>query len=94
MKFIKKVIKKLIGKRKYYKWLTLNRIHFMHYPSKNFTDLCKGIDVDIPHKDVFLYYRFIEKPELRPKEFRNQNPTRRINRLIERFIKALTKVFA
>ena len=31
----------------------IHRIHFMKYASKDFSDLCKGKDADVPYKDVF-----------------------------------------
>ena len=49
------------------------RVHYMGYTSREFRFLSSGIDRDVPHKDTFLYYRFLEEPEKMPKTFRRLN---------------------
>ncbi|MBD2359323.1 sugar transferase [Tolypothrix sp. FACHB-123] len=44
-------------------------LHYMSVASSDFTRLCKGEDVDIPYRDVFLHYRYLKSPETRPKSF-------------------------
>lgn len=58
MEFIKKIIKKLIGKRNYYKWLTLNRIHFFLLKSglisnKEFKEYRAELEKDNFIKEMF-----------------------------------------
>ena len=45
----------------------------MGYKSRNFHYLCQGEDVDIPHRDVFLHYRFLDEPEKAPKSLKKVN---------------------
>jgi len=63
----------------------IHRIHYMNYPSNDFSRLCKGKDVDICYKDVFLHYRFLKEPEQKPKVLKPQN-------LIEKRKKKLIKL--
>ncbi|NMG59461.1 methionine synthase [Geitlerinema sp. P-1104] len=51
----------------------IHRIHYMGYKSRNFHYLCQGEDVDIPHRDVFLHYRFLDEPEKAPKSLKKVN---------------------
>jgi hypothetical protein len=44
----------------------IHRIHYMSYSSKDFAQLAQGTDVDIPHKDVFLHYRYLKQPDQKP----------------------------
>lgn len=44
----------------------IHRIHYMNYPATSFSRLSQGENVEIPYKDVFLYYRFMKQPELMP----------------------------
>jgi hypothetical protein len=46
-----------------------NRLLYLHYigiPSKAFTRVCKGENVDFSYRDVFLHYRYLHNPENRP----------------------------
>ncbi|MBW4452170.1 MAG: sugar transferase [Nostoc indistinguendum CM1-VF10] len=47
----------------------LTYLHYMSISSSDFTRLCGGQDVDIPYRDVFLYYRYLKSPEQRPQRF-------------------------
>jgi hypothetical protein len=42
---------------------SIHRIHYMGYNSQLFSLLCQGEDTNIPHQQVFLFYRFINEPE-------------------------------
>jgi hypothetical protein len=48
----------------------IHRIHYMGYSSEAFTRLCLGEEIDIPHREVFLHYRFMREPEKAPKSLR------------------------
>jgi len=67
----------------------IHRIHYMGYPSKDFYYLCRGEDVPIPHREVFLHYRFLEEPEKTPKSLKKINPGTRLWRQYEQGIKKL-----
>ncbi|MCH8506710.1 MAG: hypothetical protein LAT50_20695 [Ectothiorhodospiraceae bacterium] len=51
----------------------IRRIHYMGYPSKDFYYLCRGEDLALPHRDVFLHYRFLQEPEKAPKSLKKIN---------------------
>ncbi|AKG24494.1 Npun_R2821/Npun_R2822 family protein [Calothrix sp. 336/3] len=44
----------------------LTYIHYMSVGAYAFTKLSAGEDVDIAYRDVFLHYRFLKSPELKP----------------------------
>ena len=41
----------------------IHRIHYMNFPAQDFAKLSQGEDMVIPHKDVFLHYRFLKDSE-------------------------------
>ncbi len=46
-----------------------NRLTYIHYiglSSKIFTQVCAGENIDFPYRDLFLHYRYLHEPELRP----------------------------
>ncbi|MEG3859287.1 Npun_R2821/Npun_R2822 family protein [Microcoleus sp. herbarium12] len=45
----------------------LTYLHYMSISAAKFTRLCAGEDVEIPYRDVFLHYRYLNSPETRPK---------------------------
>lgn len=49
---------------------SIHRLHYMNTPSRDFAMLCQGKEINLPHRDIFLYYRFLKNPEQRPKELR------------------------
>lgn len=51
----------------------VHRIHYMGYGSDGFKDLCRGEAIDIPHRDVFLHYRFLAEPEAKPQQLKQAN---------------------
>jgi hypothetical protein len=57
----------------YDKGKRLTYIHYMSVPSSKFTQLCAGKDVEIPYRDVFLYYRYLNCPEEHPRSFARPN---------------------
>ncbi|QIZ72531.1 Npun_R2821/Npun_R2822 family protein [Oxynema aestuarii] len=52
----------------------IHRIHYMNYPSIYFNRLSQGENLNIPHQDVFLHYRFLKHPEAKPKELKTPSP--------------------
>lgn len=44
----------------------LTYLHYMSLPAWKFMRLCQGEDIDIPYRDIFLYYRYLHSPEKRP----------------------------
>ncbi|UCG34855.1 MAG: methionine synthase [Candidatus Omnitrophota bacterium] len=51
----------------------IHRIHYMGYLPIDFALLCRGVDVNIRYKDVFLYYRFLKNPKQRPERLKQLN---------------------
>lgn len=51
----------------YDKGRRLTYLHYMSISSAKFTQLCAGENVDIPYRDLFLYYRYLKSPEMQPK---------------------------
>lgn len=70
----------------------IHRIHYMNVSSSEFKRLCQGEDVSIPHRDVFLYYRFLKEPENRPKTFHPPSPQVKLERKLQAVLKKLTKL--
>lgn len=72
----------------------IHRIHYMSYSSKDFARLSQGEDVDIPHKDVFLYYRYLKNPEQKPKQLKSPTTLVKTSRLFQKAVKKLQKVIS
>ena len=51
----------------YDKGRRLTYLHYMSISAAKFTRLSAGEDVEIPYRDVFLHYRYLNSPETRPK---------------------------
>ncbi|MEG4329325.1 sugar transferase, partial [Microcoleus sp. herbarium5] len=51
----------------YDKGRRLTYLHYMSIAATKFTRLCAGEDVEIPYRDVFLHYRYLNLPETQPK---------------------------
>ena len=47
----------------------LTYLHYMSIASTKFNRLCEGIDVEIPYRDLFLHYRYLNAATQRPTEF-------------------------
>jgi hypothetical protein len=69
----------------------VHRVHYMGYRADEFRRLCCGEDVGIPHRDVFLHYRFLEEPEAKPKVFKKVDAVTKIVRLIDKLLKKLSR---
>ena len=72
----------------------IHRIHYMGYGSDRFKRLCGGEDIDIPHRDVFMYYRFLEEPEAKPKRLKKANFLIKAMHSLEKNLKKLKKKVA
>ncbi len=48
------------------KGVSLTYLHYIGIPSSVMARLCQGENLDVPYRDVFLHYRFLHDPELRP----------------------------
>lgn len=62
----------------------IHRIHYMGYSSTDFARLCRGEDVDIPFKQLFLHYRFASHPAQKPLVLRKPNVFTQVNRLLQK----------
>ncbi len=76
----------------------IHRLHYMNYPAADFASLTQGKDVDIRYKEVFLHYRFLKQPELRPSKLKSSGFWNKINRNLSKNLKkskaALFRTFA
>lgn len=70
----------------------IHRIHYMSYSHRDFTRLSQGYDVKIPHQDVFLYYRFLKKPEQQPKQLKSLRFWHHLADQIQKIVKELQKI--
>lgn len=70
---------------------SIHRIHYMGYKSERFTRLCQGEDTNIPHQEIFLYYRFMHQPEAAPKSLKRPNLTVKIERFIQKLRNRIKK---
>ncbi|WP_373538107.1 Npun_R2821/Npun_R2822 family protein [Microcoleus sp.] len=50
----------------YDKGRRLTYLHYMSISAAKFTRLCAGEDVEIPYREVFLHYRYLNSPEKLP----------------------------
>ncbi|HLO51738.1 MAG TPA: hypothetical protein VK211_25220 [Kamptonema sp.] len=44
----------------------LTYLHYMSIAASKFAQLCAGEDVEVPYRDVFLHYRYLNSPENYP----------------------------
>jgi hypothetical protein len=72
----------------------IHRLHYMNYSSADFARLCRGEDVDIRYKDIFLQYRFLKQPEQQPKQLKQPNLFAKTNRNFHKAIDKLKRVIA
>jgi len=72
----------------------IHRLHYMNYSSRDFARLCKGEDVDIRYKDVFLYYRFLKQPELKPKELKTPSLFVKSNRNLQTVLQKIKRTIS
>jgi len=71
----------------------IHRIHYMNYPSIDFSRLCKGEAVNIRYADTFLDYRFLKDPSQKPQRLEKQSSLTKMNRKINKIIKKFGKFF-
>lgn len=45
----------------------LTYLHYIGVSSSVFRRLCAGENIDFPYRDIFLYYRYLNEPENRPR---------------------------
>lgn len=69
----------------------LTYIHYMSVPSSKFTELCQGHHVDIPYKELFLHYRYLNCPEQRPQTFVRPNKITQIQKNLDQFFQQKVK---
>ena len=67
----------------------IHRLHYMGYPSIEFTRLSQGEEVKIRHQDEFLHYRFLKHPEQRPKQLKPPSIAAKTNRFIQKAVNKL-----
>ena len=72
----------------------IHRIHYMNYSSADFARLCRGEDVKICYKDVFLHYRFLKQPDLKPKTVKPSSSREKASRFLTQAIKKVKKTLS
>ncbi|CAD0229211.1 Methionine synthase [Planktothrix agardhii] len=72
----------------------IHRIHYMGYSSVDFGRLSQGEDVHIPYQDVFLHYRFLKQPELKPQKLKFPSFWVKMKRNLGNITQKIKKKFA
>lgn len=67
----------------------IHRIHYMGYSSTDFARLCRGEDVNIPFKHIFLHYRFASQPDQKPSILQAPSLLTQVNRSLQKKTKSL-----
>ena len=67
----------------------IHRLHYMGYPSIEFTRLSQGEEVNIRRQDEFLHYRFLKHPEKKPKQLKPPSIATKTNRFIQKAVQKL-----
>ncbi|NJR50820.1 MAG: methionine synthase [Leptolyngbyaceae cyanobacterium CSU_1_3] len=69
----------------------IHRIHYMGYASSDFARLSQGELVDIPHRDIFLHYRFLKELEQKPQVLKPASSLIRVSRFLNKTANKLKK---
>lgn len=67
----------------------LTYLHYIGIPSKVFTRICAGENLDFPYRDIFWHYRYLHEPEKRPKFTTKPKPFDGTPSLWEKVLKKL-----
>ncbi len=67
----------------------LTYLHYIGVPSSAFTRLCAGENLDLPYRDIFLYYRYLHEPEKMPRFMRKPTSYNPPPSFTERILKKL-----
>lgn len=70
----------------------IHRIHYMNYPSIDFSRLSQGEAVNIRYADLFLDYRFLQEPSKKPQTLTDPSTITRMTREVNRVIKKVRKL--
>lgn len=70
----------------YDKDIRLTYIHYIGLSSRIFAQICTGINIDFPYKDLFLYYRYLYEPEKYPQFTNKAQPFKKYPGLAERLM--------
>ncbi|AMW27515.1 Npun_R2821/Npun_R2822 family protein [Arthrospira platensis] len=69
----------------------IHRIHYMNFSAADFARVSKGEDVNIPHRDVFLHYRFLKQPNAKPSNFAEPDLFTKIGRFKDKALKKIKR---
>lgn len=72
----------------------IHRIHYMNYPSIDFTRLCQGEEVNIRYQEIFLTYRFLKNPEAKPTQLVSPSALTKLGRKFQTYTGKVKKVFS
>ncbi|MCU0547893.1 MAG: sugar transferase [Leptolyngbya sp. Prado105] len=70
----------------YDKGQRLMYLHYMSIATSAFNRLCQGENVAIPYRDLFLHYRYLNQPELRPAIFAAPKQPHVVSQFVQRKI--------
>ena len=73
----------------YDKGKPLTYIHYIGLSSRLFARVCEGENINFPYRDLFLYYRYLHKPEKRPQFTTQAKSYNQIPSLAKRVISKL-----
>lgn len=65
----------------------LTYIHYIGLSSRLFAQVCTGINIDFPYRDLFLYYRYLYEPEKYPQLTTKAQPLPKSTNLTERVMR-------
>jgi hypothetical protein len=67
----------------------LTYLHYIGLSSKLFPRVCGGENIDFPYRDIFLHYRYLHEPEMRPKFTTKPKPYNQPPSLAKRVLKKI-----
>jgi hypothetical protein len=67
----------------------LTYLHYIGLSSRLFAQLCSGINIDFPYRDIFLHYRYLHEPENRPKFTTKAIPYNLSPSIVKRFLRKI-----
>jgi hypothetical protein len=71
----------------YDKDIRLTYIHYIGLSSHLFAQVCTGINIDFPYRDLFLYYRYLYEPEKCPQFTNKARPFKKPTSFTERVMR-------
>lgn len=64
----------------------LTYLHYIGIPADCFGQLCRGQNIDVPYRDLFLHYRYHHSPEQRPRLLGRKRPYQKPKGKLQRLL--------